>query len=459
MLLVAVLVLTTAAVITLRVVFAGPALAARVCARLNSDMRGRVAIASIDWPMSSVPTLVGGGWVPVVLRDVQIRDADGVVVLRSPQIRAEIDVHAVLFGHHDVMARKVVMQGGEIVVREVGDTAVSLIAAFESRARPAGARAPAGARLELRDAEVRGVTVTVRALPVDAAATQHEVRATVSGVSARGSLAYDPRSSPPRLAFQTAPRGDQGELVVAGRRVALASVDVQELAQEDTTITFAAVVALAGGEGALVAGTLIDYWPNGHFGRDSRLLVTVSGLHATVPLTPPVEVTLAPLVLTHDLATGEGHLEDVRASGANTSVRASGRWGGGPDGAAPTWAIGAVSTDEAIDLSPWIRPEVKRELGHTLHGSVGVSIDLATDGLVHIGSPDLRLGRLHLDAGTLVIERARRLRIEGLHYAVPGLEGTYDCTVDPGPPVRRSCDGSSSGDARVLLRLRKLDTW
>lgn len=152
-LLAAVLVLTGAMVITLRVAFSGPALASRVCARLNADMRGRVAI------------------------------------------------------------------------------------------------------------------------PIDRAATQHELHVA-------------------------------------------SSIEVRQLAQADTTVVFGADVALARGEQIRIDGTLRDYWPTDHFGRDSRLAVVVTGLRRTLALSPPLDIAVGPVVATHD-------------------------------GAAPTWMTGVVAIDGA----------------------------------------------------------------------------------------------------------------
>lgn len=462
-------VLTTAAVVTLRVAFSGSALAERVTSRLNADLRGSVTIKSIDWPLASTPTVVLGGWVPVVLREVQVRDADGIVVLRSPQVRAEIDVHAVLFGEHDVLARRVVMDGGELVVREVrerapqfdGDTAVSLVAAFESKQTPsrAGARGVDGARLELRDAELRRTTIVIDALPVDAAATRHALHVSIADVSARGALAYDPRVSPARLVFQATPRGGAGEVVVRGRRVGIAGVDVRELAQADTTITFGGDVTLATGEHVHVEGALRDYWPTGHFGKESRLAVTVTGVRGTIAAAPPVVLDVPPLRLLHDLQTGEGTLEEVAVRAAGGTVRASARWGGGPDGNAPTWLEGTVATTEPLELTPWLTRDERREVGHTVHARVNIRADARTDGLVRLTDPDLRLGRLRIDRGTLVVVDADDVRIEDLHYTMPGLEGTYHCALDPGPPVTGECNGKDTGDTRVLLRLKKLSPW
>ncbi len=463
------LAMTAAAVVVARVAFAGPALASRVCTRLNADMRGRVEIGAIDWPLASLPTVARGGWVPVVLQDVHVTDADGVVVLRAATVRAEVDVHRVLFGHHDVVARRVVVSGGEVVLREVparapryaGDTDVSLVAAFDPRAeRAPGARVPAGPRLELRDVAAAHVRVTVAALPVDAAATRHDLVVTADDADASGALAYDPRATPARLVFALRARGRGGEAVVRERRFALTRLDLRALAPTDARdVVLDASVALAGGERVDVAATLHDDWPTGHFGRGSRVGVTAAGLRHTLAVDPPIDLVVPPLAFRHDLHTGEGVLAGVAVDVAGGRVQAAARWGGGADGAAPSWLSATLATERALDLRPWLRADVRRELGHALRGRVALSVDQAVDGLVHLGDPDLTLGRLRVDAGELIVERANQLRLAGVHFSVPGLEGTYDCTLSPGPPVRRRCEGRSSGDARVLLRLRKLDTW
>jgi hypothetical protein len=105
------------------------------------------------------------------------------------------------------------------------------------------------------------------------------------------------------------------------------------------------------------------------------------------------------------------------------------------------------------------RPDARRDVGHALSVRVNVRAGAGTDGLVRLEDPDLRLGRLRIDRGTLVVEDADHVRIEGLHYTIPGLEGTYRCALDPGPPVTGECTGTDVGDTRVLLRLKKLKPW
>ena len=77
------IVLLAAAVAVVRVQFEGEDLAENLCAVMNERMRGRIEIRSIEWPMSSMPKVVSGGWMPVTLRDVQVWDAEGETVART----------------------------------------------------------------------------------------------------------------------------------------------------------------------------------------------------------------------------------------------------------------------------------------------------------------------------------------------------------------------------------------
>jgi hypothetical protein len=58
-----------------------------------------------------------------------------------------------------------------------------------------------------------------------------------------------------------------------------------------------------------------------------------------------------------------------------------------------------------------------------------------------------------------VVDGSRRLRAEGVHMSLPGIESRYDCTADLGPPFDGDCTGRAAGDTRVLMRLSELDTW
>jgi hypothetical protein len=67
-------------------------------------------------------------------------------VLETPRLSAEIDIHALMFGHHDFVLRKIHVRGGRVLLREVAEPyklheydkkVFSLLAAFYGR-RKAG---------------------------------------------------------------------------------------------------------------------------------------------------------------------------------------------------------------------------------------------------------------------------------------------------------------------------------
>jgi len=57
-----------------RVKLEGPDLADKIATVLNQRMRGRIEIGAVEWPTGALKTVVSGGWVPVVVRDVKVWD-------------------------------------------------------------------------------------------------------------------------------------------------------------------------------------------------------------------------------------------------------------------------------------------------------------------------------------------------------------------------------------------------
>lgn len=219
------IVLLGAAVAVVRVQFEGEDLAENLCAMMNERMRGRIAIQSIEWPMSSLPKVVSGGWMPVTLRNVQIWDDEGETVARTDRVTAELDLHSLMFGRHDFVLRKVVMHGGEVMLREVKEpyplhdydsTVFSIIAAFYGR-RSAGFRAGVFAASsplwDLRDFEVRDVDLEIRTKPLDEAGGYYLFRSRVADVSAKGFLYMDP-SDPlvPKMYVSMNLTGGEGQI-------------------------------------------------------------------------------------------------------------------------------------------------------------------------------------------------------------------------------------------------------
>lgn len=197
-----------------------------VAGMLNRKMRGRIEIGAIEWPMSSIPTMISGGWVPVTVRDVRLWDdcmqsaegrrarsiagsqpssAPGAVagtqlfvvdlpcapdnrrvagltprkkLLDTAEITAEIDVHSLFFGNHDLVFRNIRVHGGEVLLEQSAEpyplhdydkTTISLISAFQPRMK-AGFRAgifadKAPPVFDLRDLHLEKVGLTYHHRP------------------------------------------------------------------------------------------------------------------------------------------------------------------------------------------------------------------------------------------------------------------------------------------------------
>ena len=191
----------------LRAKFEGEELGAFVASILNKRMRGRVEIGSISWETADLKKVLTGGWVPLVLRDVRVWDdcARGAgntgtaaactpddqpdpdpasprkprkLLLRTPMITGEIDVHALMFGNHDFVFRNIWVHGGDVLLEQTREpyplhaqdrTIMSLISAFYPRMR-AGFRAGIYADspppvFDLRDLHIENVNLTVHMNP------------------------------------------------------------------------------------------------------------------------------------------------------------------------------------------------------------------------------------------------------------------------------------------------------
>ena len=133
-------------VAVLRIRFEGPDLATTITDMMNRSMRGRIEAESVEWPMSGLGAVVRGGWIPLTIKNVKVWDDEHNLVLETPRLTAEIDIHALMFGHHDFVLRKIHVRGGRVLLREVAEPyklheydkkVFSLLAAFYGR-RKAG---------------------------------------------------------------------------------------------------------------------------------------------------------------------------------------------------------------------------------------------------------------------------------------------------------------------------------
>jgi hypothetical protein len=212
-----VLLVVSAGFAVLRAAFEGPALGDNIASLLNKRMRGRIDIGSIEWSTGSLTTAVMGGWVPLTLRDVRLWDdcalsapATGEeasalrsgdpnedctpddhpdpdprshrkprkLLVRTDLITVDIDIHAVMFGHHDFVFRNLWLHGGEALLEQTREPypllaydrmIVSIVSAFYPRMNAgfhAGIYADSPPPLfDLRDIHITGLNLTVHWQP------------------------------------------------------------------------------------------------------------------------------------------------------------------------------------------------------------------------------------------------------------------------------------------------------
>lgn len=211
-----------AAFAVLRLELNGPNLASNVASILNKRMRGRIDIGSINWDTDQLKLVVTGGWVKLTVTDVKVWDdcalsggADSVearsgdpnedctpndrpdpdpkshrtprkLLLSSPKVTGEVDIHALLFGNHDFVFRSLRVHTGEVLLEQTREpypllaydrTIVSLIGAFYPRQR-AGFRAGIYADhppqiFDLRDIHLENINMTWHMSPFGSNNKEH----------------------------------------------------------------------------------------------------------------------------------------------------------------------------------------------------------------------------------------------------------------------------------------------
>jgi hypothetical protein len=209
----------------LRVKFEGPDLGDNIASILNKRMRGRIEIGSIEWSPASLKKIVTGGWVPLTIRDVRVWDdcalsaavsgAEGdalrsgdpnedctpddrpdpdpkskrkprKLLLRSDLVTAELDLHALMFGRHDFVFRRVWIHGGDALLEQTLEpyplhaydrTIVSMVTAFYPRMTAtfhAGIFADAPPPIfDLRDIHISDLNLTLHMAPSSSDTPSH----------------------------------------------------------------------------------------------------------------------------------------------------------------------------------------------------------------------------------------------------------------------------------------------
>jgi len=211
-----------------RIEFNGANLADLIASYQNGRMRGRMELGSVEWRSGDLAKVVTGGWIDITVRDVRVWDDCALgtedpealrlgnpneectpddnpdpipgskkkprkLLLWTPEITAQLDIHALLFGSHEVVLRHVTLHGGEALIEQTREpypltaynrTSVTIMSAIYSRMK-AGFRAGIYAEtpppiVDLRDIHIVDVNLTVHVNP-----TAHDDGTVTYGMAAR----------------------------------------------------------------------------------------------------------------------------------------------------------------------------------------------------------------------------------------------------------------------------------
>ena len=303
--------LAGALLVLIRVKFEGPDLGDGMSSMLNAKMRGRIAIGSVDWPLSALKTAATGGWVPVTMSDVEVWDDKGVSVLKTPRITMEVDLHALMFGRHDFVLRHIVVRGGRVLLREMTEpyplheydtTVFSLLAAFYSKRSVAGyyvgIQATSAPLFDLRDYRIEDVDLEILMKPTGPDGS-YQFRGLLENVVADGFLYMD-SSDPivPKFYTALAPRASGGQIDLFWSRradgtwkgdysIPLESATVHQLRQVPwqwptssvaNTLFFDVELVTSDKATIRVDGAMRDYWADAYDGVwDVNVKVTNGG--------------------------------------------------------------------------------------------------------------------------------------------------------------------------------------
>ncbi len=461
-------VLVLLAVVVLRVGFHGERLARLVENQANSRIRGRIEVGSIDWSLSDLPKVATGGWMKLTLRDVKVYEDEEkkTLLLRVPRATAEVDVHGVMFGRHDITLRRVTIpDGGWVLIREVSEPypmhrfdtkVVSLVSAFYpadlKTSYFAGISARTSPIFDLRDFTVANLDMDLEF------GEEGAFKAQLRNINGKGYL-YSNGSDPLaiKLYYSLEPTAESATIVTGGQTLGLRDIEIAELHQLPANwprdsmprdIEWQASAITTNGAHVSVTGGLLDQWGS-YFGGKYAITVNVdkagrlasklsdglasgedlsiklditgpmlrpryevvlSDLDLTVPVRedkPPLQLSLARFRATFDDATSEGEIENTVARGLGGEMQISATFG-----VDPLLFDLYVNIPKPFRIGTYLPPRLRRITGSRLAGRLHA---FGSGDVQRIDKLDVRLGRAHLQ-GELVREggasiQAKRLKV------------------------------------------------
>lgn len=497
--------------IVLRVRYNGEALAKTAQSLLNENIRGRVEIGNVEWPLSGVRTLVTGGWLEVELTDVSVFDEENELVIKVPRAYLEIDVHAAIAGTYR-MRNLMVDKGGYVRIRvlpepypahEYDTSVVSLASAFYPKKVPSfftGYSAYRGPTIDIQDFEVAGPGIEVEYHDAGVQAKVEHLRG--------GGFVYANNADPlaMKLYYSVAATdaaktiAESATLTFDDMEVELHDIEVLQLGQLPSRWPSEIVprdlqyrIKAKGLDGMEmeIEGALLDSWID-IFGGDVKLklvldkagslakiasggIATGDDLHLTFDMEGPVAAPRVsadlrnlellipmgegspdlPLHIKHadpswDLATDSGTMEDVVAQTADGSgeVRLQAHFYLKPI----RFDLSVkIPEDKPLDLSPYVTEsfaDMQLTSSNLFSGSLVVSGGKNTQNLDEL---DLRLGNARISGTAVRTEdriEATGIDIKLRETQIVDIQGSID-------PEKRNLDivfDIASGDTAYWLR-------
>jgi len=496
--------------IVLRVFLHGPALADFVSSTINGGIRGRVVVESIDWPLSSLPAAMTGGWIPVEARGLTVYDERGVLVLSAKRATAEIETLALARGprfHFRNISIPADAEGYALIEEIPEDdfqgyidlTVVSLIGAFmpkRSAALYAGWAASAGSPFTLDSYEVAGVTMDFR---FGSAFSAH-----VEGIEGRGWLVSNPLDPLDKhLYYSLAPSAKSAHLTMGPLTADVRELSVDRLAQlpekwprssNPSSLRWSARATTESGAQVALVGAMLDHWATVH-GGDYRIDLEVAhagdlmagwtagvgrggelevrlrldgprlaprlGVDLTgLALDPSVAQSLHPGAVELPIAIPTAHLELDLATGKGALERTIAEVGGGAVSASARLSLHPLSVEleadipRPVDLRPVLPTALVRLVGPpTLSGSLHL---FATPDLQDLDRLDLRLGALQVTGHVLHRRAQGTIQVDNLGLALGQSRVTVAGDIEPGADGRAynlSIRGASADLNRWLRSL------
>lgn len=486
------LLLLLAIVVYVRIRYHGNKLATLITDAVNKSIVGRMEVESLEWPIWSMPKAITGGWVPAIAKGIKVYDEFGELIVESPELRGDIDIHRVLFGDNpDVILRNLVVpKGGTCKVIEKKHPyakaqydrhAISLLSAFDGKPKKhfaAGVDGTSGPVFDLQDFKGENLDVEIQF---------RSFQSQFKGVSTEGMLTFDGQDPiQNRFIFDVTPKAERGRYIqpplvdVPLQNVQLETLTLlpkgwpsddiahdliykgvgesgpAKLSVEGTVFEFATDsmggfhdlnmeatnaghIAAAMFEDELVRGDDLDF--KLHLGGPNAAMTVkmmADDVDVVIPFDnkSPLELHVARGVVGLDFATDSGFIEDTLIEGAGGSALVSGALHSNPS----TYDVQAKII-KPFNIRPFITPLTADAIGTKLRGELHI---FGNGELARIDNANMRLGQarirgrgsrttadkmLHLDQVTMTVGETRFTNIKGrIDTANDGVD--IDMSVD-----------------------------